>query len=263
MNRKKPLLKKAIVGFLFSLFLSISGMATLILQPQIVFANELEYKSFTVYANSAIDEGIKPFLDASIDLVKESELFDADYHYDIFLSHQTFFNKVDEFLIDQWAAARAIDNNIVIKVEVDFEKGLAYTEKSKIGLSYMIAHEMIHCLQAHKYGKMKFNPFKHPPMWKLEGYPEYYSRQDHLNATSYDLKQEVERFIQLEAVAENGWIEVVPQHFVPVIYYKSRLMTEYLLDVKGQPYDDLLKEEVKEAEVWAALMEWSQGEEVK
>lgn len=256
MNSKRKLIKKTIVGFFFSILLSISGMATLILQPQIVFANELEYQSFTVYANSAIDEQIKPIIDASIDLVKDSELFDPAYQYDLFLSHQTFFNKVDGYLIDQWAAARAIDNNIVIKVEVDIEKQLAYTEQSQIDLSYMIAHEMIHCLQAHKYGKLTFNPFQHPPMWKLEGYPEYYSRQAQLKAADYDLKEEIDRFIRLEAASEDGWIEAVDQHFVPIIYYKSRLMTEYWLDVKGLSYDDLLQEEVKEEAIWEELLDW-------
>jgi hypothetical protein len=63
----------------------------------------------------------------------------------------------------------------------------------QVNLAELSAHEMTHCLQANKYGLPKFNPFKHPERWKLEGYPEYIARQPELSVNGYNFKADIDR----------------------------------------------------------------------
>src|SRR6185503_14900984 len=175
MTRKKKI-RCVLYALLLILFVFGLGLVTIILYPQPLFANKVEYKQFKVYSNENISEQIKPILDSALSFVEKSELYDPAYQVDLFLSYNTFFNKVDDKVFGQGPTARAIDNNLVFKVRVDINKNRVHTTFHKSceqRFDYVIAHEMMHCLQEHKYGKLKFNPFSHPEMWKLEGYPEH------------------------------------------------------------------------------------------
>jgi hypothetical protein len=97
--------------------------------------------------------------------------------------YNSFYDKIDEKLLGIGRTARATLNNVIIKVRIDPKSNLAFPTFHKdceVNLTDLLAHEMTHCLQANKYGIIKFNPFKHPELWMLEGYPEYISRQREL-----------------------------------------------------------------------------------
>ena len=125
-------------------------------------------------------------------------------------------------------------------------------------MSYLIAHEMIHCLQAKKYGIMKFNPFKHPELWKLDGYPEYISRQTELSGKDYSLTSEIERYVNLEKKATDMWILAEESGCeAPNYYYKGRLMMEYLMDIKNLSYDQILKDSLfQKATIFKEMIKW-------
>lgn len=202
----KKTIKKIVTGTLLIAITFISGVVTLVLYPQPLFANNLEYKNFKVYSNNEISTDIKVILDNAKTIVAESELNDLSYMYDIFLSYNSLYNKFDDKLLGKGPSARAIDNNLVIKIRIDPKRNVAfptYHGDCEEDLTYLIAHEMIHCLQANKYGKMKFNPFRHPEMWKLEGYPEYVSKQMNRN-DNYDLVNEINRYIVWKVKAKMG-----------------------------------------------------------
>ncbi len=82
-----------------------------------------------------------------------------------------------------------------------------FHENCEIELSYVIAHELVYCLQANKYGKIKFNPFRHPEMWKLEGNPEYVSKQMNRN-DDYELIHEINRYMDMISKSKDGGLLV-------------------------------------------------------
>lgn len=256
---KKKKIKRILHFLLTALFLFVLVLATVILYPQPLFANKVEYRQFNVYSNEKIGDEIKPVLDDALSLVKSSELYDSTYMVDIFLSYQTFFNTIDDKVFGYGPTARAIDNNVIFKVAVEVKKSLVYTTFHKPCVqrfAYLIAHEMIHCLQTHKYGILTFNPFKHPEMWKLEGYPEYVARQKGSNTD--DLKKEIERFIALKRKRSGLWISVEEGGCeVPEFYLKGRLMTNYLINVKHLTYDQILKDKRSEEEIYAGMIAWA------
>ena len=261
MTRNKKI-KKALCSLLIIVLVFVSGLATIILYPQPLFANKVAYKQFKVYSNEKIGDEIKPLLDSAIALVKKSELYDPSYKADIFLSYNTFFNKIDNKVFGYGPTARAIDNNLVFKVAVDINKNLVYPtfhKPCKAGFAYVIAHEMTHCLQAHKYGILKFNPFNHPEMWKLEGYPEYVARQ---KFSESNLKKEIKSFLEHQQKQKDIWIlEEDERCEVPEYYYKGRLITEYLMNVEHLTYDQILKDERLEGKIFGEMVGWATSNE--
>ena len=256
----KKLFKRICKIILLTFLAGALTITLIILFPQRLFANKIKYKEFTVCSNDKIDDNIKIVLDKAMNLVQRSELYDPGYKYNIILCHNTFYNKIDDKLFGVGPAARARLNNAVVKVRIDPQRNLAFPtfrKKCEIDLSYLIAHEMIHCLQAKKYGIMKFNPFKHPELWKLDGYPEYISRHTELSGKDYSLTNEIERYVNLEKKATDMWILEQSGCEAPNYYYKGRLMMEYLMDIKNLSYDQILKDSVSEATIFEEMIEWN------
>jgi len=256
----KKAIKRIFAGTLIMGLVTISGLVTIIFFPEPLFANKLEHGQFNVYSNEKIDKDIKVILDNALNLIKDSELYDTKYTYDIFLSHKSFFNRIDDKFLGHGPSARATDNNITIKVEVDIKNNLflpTFYQKCEGNLTYLIAHEMVHCLQDYKYGKLKFNPFRHPELWKLEGYPEYVSRRAKFLNSGYNLAYEIDRYIDLETKSSDIWIAIDEGGCkAPKYYYKSRLMTEYLMDIKGFSYDKILLDTSSENDIYDEMIKW-------
>lgn len=256
----KKTIKRIFAGTLLTGLVTISGLVTIIFFPEPLFAHKIEHGQFNVYSNDKIDKSITDVLDNAANLVKTSELYDQAYTFDIFLSHKSFFNKFDNRILGHGPSARAIDNNIIVKVAVEIKGNLffpTYYQKCEGDLTYLLAHEMIHCLQENKYGKLKFNPFRHPELWKLEGYPEYVSRRTRLSSSDYNLPNEIERYIDLESKLTDIWIAIEEGGCkAPRYYYKSRLMTEYLMNVKHYSYDKILRDTVSEDKIYSEMLIW-------
>jgi hypothetical protein len=256
----KKTIKRILAVASLVVFVFITGLATIIIFPQPLFANKIEHKGFTVYSNDKISRDIIPILENAMKLVQKSELHDPNYTYDIFLSYNSFFNTIDDKVIGFGPSARATDNNVIFKVEVDIERDLffpTFHNNCEGRFTELLAHEMIHCLQANKYGILKFNPLRHPDMWKLEGYPEYISRQAKLKGESYSLVNEIDRFVELDGQSNDIWISIEDGRCeVPKYYYKGRLMTEYLIDVGHFSYDQIINDKRSADAVYAEMIQW-------
>lgn len=248
---------------LLAFLTAIVTIAIIILFPQRLFANKMHYKEFTVCSNDKIDDNIKIVLDNAMNLVRKSELYDSKYSYNIILGNNSFYNKIDDAFLGVGPTARATLNNVVIKVRIDPENNLAFTTFHKaceVNLTELIAHEMTHCLQANKYGLLEFNPFKHPEFWKLEGYPDYISKQGEFSNKDYSLASDIDRYVTLESKATDIWISSQEGGCeVPNYYYKGKLMMEYLIDVRHLSYDQILKDTVSEKTVYQAMIQWKDG----
>jgi hypothetical protein len=241
----KKVFKRILKITLLTILAGILTIAIIILFPQQLFAKKISYKNYTVYSNDNIDNNIKTVMDNALILVEKSELYDTNYKYNIILCNNSFYNKIDDELLGVGRTARTTLKNVVIKVRIDPTKNLAFPTFHKSceeDLTEVIAHEMIHCLQEHKYGMLKFNPFKHPEFWKLEGYPEYISKQKELSGKDYSLTSDIDRYLNLESKATDIWILSEEGGCeVPDYYYKGRLMMEYLIDIRHVSYNQILR----------------------
>jgi hypothetical protein len=256
----KKIIKRLFAGMLLTGLVTVSGLMTILFFPEPLFANALEHRPFTVYSNEPVDNDVHEVLDSALALVKRSELYDPEYTYDIFLSERTRFNAIDSKVLGHGPSARAMDNNIIVKVAVDFKRNVAlpaFYEPCEANLTRLLAHEVIHCLQANKYGKIKFNPFRHPEFLKLEGYPEYISRWPQRSAKGYSLVKDIERYLELKGKSGNGWIAIEEGGCkAPDYYYRSKLMMEYLMDVRRMTYDKVLRDTVSADSIYKEMMAW-------
>ncbi|HMQ48424.1 MAG TPA: hypothetical protein PKA00_13505 [Saprospiraceae bacterium] len=259
----KKIIKRTIAGTLLFAFVAITGLVALIFYPQAMFANKFEYKQFEVYYDKDYDmdkAAFQTLLDDAYQIVEQCELHNPDFKYQVFLAHNNLFNKI-EGLQGGDVLARATAWNIIVKKEIDLKSNRMYTDRSVIDLTVLMVHEMVHILQADRYGLLNFSPLKHPPMWKLEGYPEYVARSSYLNSASYDLRQEIQRFVSADEASKYETFEAVAGHFMPTYYFKGRIMVEYLMNIKGMTYDDILKDPRTEEAVFNEMLEWAEGSE--
>lgn len=252
----KRIIKKTVATIVIVLLVFVSGLITIAFSPQVLFANKIEHNKFSIYSSEPYDEvNLKIRLDNAYKLIEHSELHDPDFHFGILLAHNHFWNKIED-LQGKGVLARPIAGNITIKVPIDPGLNQAKGPRSTVDLTYLLAHEIIHVLQANKYGLLNFSPIKHPPMWKLEGYPEYVARGEKLKHEDYDLKFEIDNYLQLEKESKDGWVEVVENHHMPFYYYKGRLMVEYLIKMKGMTYDEILDDNRSEEQIFTEMIEW-------
>jgi hypothetical protein len=79
------------------------------------------------------------------------------------------------------------------------------------------------------------------------------------------LVAEIERYTDLESKLTGIWIAVEEGGCkAPKYYYKSRLMTEYLLDIKHYSYDKILNDTISEDRTYAEMIEWKdEAKEIK
>jgi hypothetical protein len=254
----KKIIKRIFKITLLTLLAGVLTIVVVILFPQPLFANKMSYKKFTVYSNDKIDNSIKTVLDNAMNLVQKSELYDSSCNYNIILCHNTFYNKIDDRLLGIGPAARSRLNDVIIKVRIDQKNNLAFATFHKaceVNLTELLAHEITHCLQAKKYGILKFNPFKHPEFWKLEGYPEYISKQNEISDKAYNFRRDINRYIQLQNKAKDIWISSEEGGCeVPDYYYKGKLMVEYLMDIKHESYDQILNDTTSENNVYQEMI---------
>jgi hypothetical protein len=256
----KKIFKRVLKITSLTVLTGVLTIAVVILFPQRLFANKITYKKFTVYSNNRIDDNIKTVLDSAVILVQKSELDDPGYKYNIILCNNSFYNKIDDKILGAGPAARARLHNVIIKVRIDPKDNLAFPtfpKSCEVNLTCLIAHEMTHCLQANRYGLLKFNPFKHPEFWKLDGYPEYISKQKEFSGNNYSLAREVDRYLDLENHATGDWILSEEGGCEsPDYYYKGKLMIKYLMDIRHLSYDQVLKDTTSETIIFREMVKW-------
>ena len=250
----KQLLKRILIRALLTTIPLLIALVGLILNPQVLFAQKVVYRDFTIYSNDKIPGNYQPTIDYAIELIKTSEIYEENRQLNIFLCDGTMYNTIDTKLLGP-AMARCVDDNILLKVRADFNNNVLVGVNNNRNLRKTIAHEAMHFYQMKKYGALKFNPLRHPPIWKLEGYPEYIANQKELKSNDYDLRKSIRRLIEFEKTGDH-WIETEPGQFDPLVYYKGRIMIEYLIDVRHLTYSEILNKDVTEEKVIDEMTTW-------
>jgi hypothetical protein len=257
----RKILKRILIGTVLTTIISVVTIVTLILNPQILFAEKKVHGDFNIYSNNDIPDSYQTTIDNAVELIRTSEIYEPNQKLDIFISDGTIFNELDTKILG-YALAKCIHNNIILKVEADFDKNILVGWNTKRNLKKTIAHEAMHFYQMKKYGVMKFNPFNHPPMWKLEGYPEYIANQADIKSVNYRLIDSITKLKEFEKTGEN-LIETEPGQLDPLVYFKGRVMMEYLIDIKRMTYSEILSNDLTEDKVIEEMTSWYIGQKNK
>jgi len=257
----KKTLKKILIRAFFTTITLLIAVISVMLNPQVLFAQKVVYRDFSIYSSDKSPGNYKTTIDSAIELIKTSEIYKHNQHLNIFLCNGTMYNKIDSKLLGP-AMARCLDDNILLKVPADFDNNVLIGGNSKRNLTKTIAHEAIHFYQMKMVGMIKFNPFIHPPTWKTEGYPEYVANQKELRSKGYDLKNSMKKLEEYEK-AGTYWVETEPAQFDPLVYYKGRVMMEYLIEIKHLTFSQIFDKGVKENDVIDEMKSWYNQQQSK
>lgn len=204
--------------------------------PSFLFANKLEYKSFSVHyhSNDINMEELKLVLDKSENLLYNTELFKKGISQDIFIcngySEFTFFALMSR---KAFAVNYPIFQNIFISKSSVSQNYILRNgkENNKRTLSGVIAHETVHSLLENKLGLLKY---KLLPSWKNEGYCDFI-----VNESSFNEQKGLTDICNDEVNSESASFK----------YFKYRMITQYLFQERKITLEKFLNDDFELEEI--------------
>lgn len=229
MKKTKKMFNWLLGGISFSYFLAI-------VFPSFLFANKLEYKSFSVHyhSNDINTEELKLVLDKSESLLYNTELFKKGISQDIFIcngySEFTFFALMSR---KAFAVNYPIFQNIFISKSSVLQNYILRNgkENNKRTLSGVIAHETVHSLLENKLGLLKY---KLLPSWKNEGYCDFIA-----NESSFNEQKGLTNICNDEVNSESASFK----------YFKYRKITQYLFEERKITLEKFLNDDFEMDEI--------------
>ena len=199
----------------------------IILFPQFIFTNKLEYKNFSVYYNSneVSTEKLKSILNNAEQLLKSTELFENRITQDVFIydnfSVFAFFAPLSRkaFAVNYPLTQNIFLSKSSISEDLIFRNGENNNQRT---LSGVIAHETTHSLLENKLGTIKYKIF---PSWKNEGYCDFIA-----NESSYDEQEGLSWICNKKENSNNPSFK----------YFKYRLITDYLFKERKISMEEFL-----------------------
>jgi len=193
--------------------------------PQPLFAHEVTFKNFTVYAREPLGGGISAVLEKVEARLATSPLYTPDVGPKIFLVNSTrLYASLSLYLgsnsFGKGFGALPTTNVFINACDLDkdlvFRDAPAYNSRS---LSGVIAHEVTHLLVRNRFGYFRNLTL---PVWKKEGYAEY------AGGSTLPLDTGVRMW------------KARPNDDTGYQYFKYYMIVRYLLEHEKVSVDDLL-----------------------
>lgn len=223
------------LGVTLGLCLTILLLA--VLYPGFMYAHATPVGArLMVYHNQELDTDLIPILKESYRLVEDAEIFDPNFEINICLNDGSSYPDLIRKIRGE-AYAYGFADNTVVAVEIFPKENYAIWNGRKRILTELFAHEFIHNYQYNTFGFSTLNF----PFWKLEGYPEYVMTR---NNEAINLHQDLETLLRAEAEGLQDWDWIVydDEGFgTTPIYLRSRLLVQYLIEVKGMSYRQIIE----------------------
>ena len=241
-------------------FIMLGLLIIFMLNPEIAYARKFEYKQFRIYSKHECPKGFEKVMDQALHLVEQSELFDPNMKADIFLHDGN--GAAVKFILKKAfgnAIAWGYHNNVFLNAPIDPSLTWLQMNGYNRQLGRTIAHELIHCYEAHKLGWLKARPLGNIALWKWEGYPEYVSYRSSVKSELQILLDAIGRY-ETEKNNENFNAAMVDVDEGPSIagkdYFRFWIMVKYLMDVKHLKFAELIDPSVKEELIFPEMISW-------
>ena len=253
MKNMKKQIKKWSLRITVTCFFIAGLLLLIILEPVLSYGNKSSHGKFSVFHSSAYNEYINLRLDEAEALLQSSEIYNSDLHLDICLNDGSFYPGLIEALRGR-AFAWGFADKVVLRGKADFKNNFVELSEYRWRLKELLAHEMIHCLQANKLGFWNSKPVKNIPDWKWEGYAEYISRQhSDLNNLADNLRS-MEKFTP--GVEDSWCIYLADSTIIPRDYFNHLILLQYCMDVRKMSFLNLLKDTTSEVVIKEEMKNW-------
>lgn len=254
----KKNIKKSLIGGFSLIGISFLVWLILLLNPSLMYGNHTDIGNVRIHHNHELAPEMKTVVAESIEIVKKSALYDADKRVNLCLKDSRYVNLLRR--LSHGGIAATLLNNVGIFVEINPTENHAFwrweinsNELRKWTLTELIAHEMTH---AYQYNNNALMPIQVAD-WKVEGYAEYISRKER-----NDLKTNVLRLIEEEQKTKNGlpWTLFEDGTGTSTPYFRNWLMMEYMMDIKGMTYLEVVADKTPFETVKNDMITWAKSE---
>lgn len=227
---------KKLITFTLLLFVI---LVIIVQYPSLFVAKVGEYKSFKIYSNVEIelDESVKSILDSVQVNLNKSEFNDQLDEYELYFIRGTIYEKLLRLLGRKNIAFSKFEKHIY-SANPNFKEGKLVRNNNEyewLNLVQIISHEGVHSQmykEHYEWFKMK------TPFWINEGYAEYISYKPISKRSNYELSS---LLFKLENSNED-WLKTEYNSMTPREYVKSRLLIEYLIDVKNMGIKEIIED---------------------
>jgi hypothetical protein len=233
---------------------------TVLAFPQLLISNSVEYGTVTVYYDGTPSADIGQLASEVDKRLQGSGFYDPSRTERVFFFQSqnlyTMFARLTMVTpLAQGFAISALGNSFVSASRVA-ELAEKWTGSPKYSLwegspAHIIAHEIGHQYMIDLIGRRVWRQLPH---WKQEGFPEYIAniaviRDDTLATLS-------QRTGVLNS--DRAWKAISGWNKRPWdrIHYEAELLVEFLLDVQGYTFDEIVADSVTRDETLAAMMAW-------
>jgi hypothetical protein len=255
----KKLIKKWLLRFTLSGLFLLFLLVTFVLYPSLLYANKTSIGNCNIYHNTPIDSMLIIRLNEAGEIVKSSELFDANLKFDICLNDGSRYPSLIKMILDE-PIGTTFYNKIVFFGKINVKENYGLEDKNKWNLTQLIAHSQIHCLQFNKLGVWKSNPIANYPTWKWEGFAEYSSRKETI---SNNLITNIYKLLIIENSTNHSWVEFSDNTGSSLMFYKRRVLVQFCTDIKRMNFEQLLKDTTTEGVVEEQMMSWYSSEIIR
>lgn len=253
--------------------------------PGILFPYSIEHRNFVVRSGEQLDGNrVRQIIEEVDRALQTSETHDPGLTHQILLGQgSSIFGLLQNLawrltsqrsgLQQPLSFNRAVPPHIsqIITFRIpDFDRGtLDHPDSGRaVDMVQMFAHEATHTLIASRVGDDRLSSIQ---TWKNEGYADYVAASSRiLDNPEYDLGESVAgildgdlssmvdaigrlRPMRYDCVSLSSMLDESGNPR-PTCYYLSRVLVEFLLDVEGMSFDELMDPSVSDTETFEKLM---------
>lgn len=255
-------IKKVILSALSILGVSMLFWTIFFLNPNLSYANETQFENITVFHNQDLDEEVGVVINNALNMIKRSELYDADFAIHLCLNDDPIYPRLYP-LAGQPLAYAFLNKAIIKNCKVDFNQNMVEAqwkvnnnELRKFNLTWLLAHEFTHNLQYNTNSFYYLSSTRGKINWKLEGHAEYISRGFKNDGK---LKNKIDRYV-LEEQKEPIGIPVFDLEDgtkQSLSYYKYGLVVQYLTEEKGLSFSQICELNTGLDDLYSEMVGWN------
>ena len=232
---------KLLLLFIFLLFL---GYWSLIEFPSFLFSHKYKNANLTVYSDKPIPSSIERITDEVLIRLNKSSLFNKDRTYSVYISNEIWRWNLISYPANLTTGVGGFNagfhGNAFIRPSIISENkiippGSYILDAKQRDLVYFITHEVMHALLYDEVGYIS-NFIKYPK-WFQEGYPDYIAKEN------FNFKNNLMQFKKNEKrlTVQSG------------LYVRYHLYMTYLIDIKKQSIQEIIKNTPKESDIILSL----------
>lgn len=227
------------------------------------YAYQTQFDNVTVYHNEVLDKEVETILSDAINIVKTSDIYDANLNIQFCLNDDKYYPHLFPFA---GATAYAFFNKTVMFASTpnfkenytEFSWAVNKFEVRRWHLTQLLAHEFMHNYQHNHDAYYQVTSTLGSINWKLEGHAEYIARGFKNDGL---LKERVARFRQEEKkthvgipvfLLEDGTIQ-------SLTYFKYSLLVQYLMEEQGLSFDEVCALDRTFDDLYVEVLEWSEA----